>query len=232
MRGARLEGLKETAGPQPSPAQPSPRRRQAQALARVERRRPRQEARAKGLWQNFVRSMAHEANAAGMAGRGPGMEGVGFVTVGPTLVGLYLLHTGDHIHPGLYRPNNTRNEEPTVKASASSPYSLPSTSWLPAVAHISCHARQCGKQGPCVGALHRLRPRRSTKRYQCNFSAALGADAGTATHRPSQPLISHGRSPNGTFFSKRTIPNTVISPGSFFHVFCALMLTFCTLSTV
>ena len=45
---------------QPSPPLPSPRRRQAQALARVERRRQRQEARAPGLWQNFVRSMAHE----------------------------------------------------------------------------------------------------------------------------------------------------------------------------
>ncbi len=36
--------------------------------------------------------------------------------------------------------------------------------------------------------------------YQFSFCAALGADAGTASHRRSQQLISHGRSPNGTHF--------------------------------
>ena len=55
-------------------------------------------------------------------------------------------------------------------------------------------------------ALHRHSPRRSSYRYQCNFSAAPGADVGTANHRPQQQLISSGRSPNGTFFLKRTIP--------------------------
>ena len=56
-----------------------------------------------------------------------------------------------------------------------------------------------------MGALHCLSPRRSSERYQCNFSAAPGADVGTASHRPSQQLISRGRSPNETFFLKRTM---------------------------
>ncbi len=57
-----------------------------------------------------------------------------------------------------------------------------------------------------MDALHGLiRPRRSTKRYQYNFSAALRADAGIASHRPSEQLISHGRSPIGTFTFERTV---------------------------
>ena len=56
-----------------------------------------------------------------------------------------------------------------------------------------------------MGALHCLSPRRSSERYQCNFSGALGADVGNASHRPSQQLISRGRSPNETFFLKRTM---------------------------
>ena len=63
-----------------------------------------------------------------------------------------------------------------------------STHVLYVLASLS-RSHNCQKQGPRVGALHRLRPRRSSERYQCTFSTALGADAGTASHRPSQQLI-------------------------------------------
>ena len=68
---------------QPRSPQPSPRRRQAQALARVERRR--QEARAPGLWEIFVRSMAHER---GWWGGGVWSEGMGCAIACPAFVGL------------------------------------------------------------------------------------------------------------------------------------------------
>ena len=62
---------------------------------------------------------------------------------------------------------------------------------------------QCRKQGPRVRALHRLRPRWYLEReipVQLLSSpwsgAALGADVGTASHRPSQQLISRTRSPS------------------------------------
>ena len=83
-------------------------------------------------------------------------------------------------HPGLYRPKNADNsEDPTVRASVSGPRHThfrthelaPCCTY---VFHISCLPGQCGKQGPCVSALHRLRPRRSSKRYQCNSLQSLG----------------------------------------------------------
>ena len=63
-------------------------------------------------------------NAAGMAGRGAGVEGMACA--------LQAQHSSGSAahrkpHPGLYRPNNYAecSEEHTVKASASTPYSLP-----------------------------------------------------------------------------------------------------------
>ena len=45
-----------------------------------------------------------------------------------------------------------------------------------------------------MNALYRLRPRCSSKRWQYNFSAALGADAGTASkNMPSQEVMFHSR---------------------------------------
>ena len=143
-------------------------------------------------------------NAAGMAGRGPGVEGMGCVTAGPALVGLCCTQeTTSGAVPAQQYANCSK--EPTVKASASSPYSLSKrTSRLPAVTHISCHGSAGSKDlawALCIASGHAARP----KDTSANFSAALGADASTASHRPSQPLISHGRSPNGTFFLKRTM---------------------------
>ncbi len=85
-------------------------------------------------------------------------------------------------------------------------------------------SRQYGKHGPRVGALHRLSPRSSNKKYQCSFSAVLRTDVlvcfrgwlpasyksiwripalqVTGLHHNS--WISHGRSPNGTLVLKRT----------------------------
>ncbi len=104
--------------------------------------------------------------------------------------------------PGLYRPNNTRTVVRNPLQRHQHPVHIHLRAHEPAPCSDSHQLpRQWGKQGPRVGALHR----RWTKRYQCKFSAALGADAGTAGHRPAQLLISHGRSPNGTFFLKRTI---------------------------
>jgi hypothetical protein len=108
---------------QPSPAQPSPRRRQAQALARGERLRPRQEARAQDYGK--ILSGRWLTNAAGMAGRGAGVEGMGCVTAGPALVGLCCTQeTTSGAVPAQQYANCSK--EPTVKVSASSPYSLSS----------------------------------------------------------------------------------------------------------
>ncbi len=67
---------------------------------------------------------------------------------------------------------------------------------------------QAHQKFPRGSALHCLRPRRSSKQkipinYQFLCSPWLGADAGIASHRPSQSRISHGRQvPNQTFFFK------------------------------
>ncbi len=66
------------------------------------RRAAKTEAKAQGLWQMFVRSMAHErtrlvwlAMVGGRVWRA--WDAPLHCTAGPALVGLYLLHTGDHI---------------------------------------------------------------------------------------------------------------------------------------
>ena len=109
-------------------------------------------------------------------------------------------------HPGLYRPNNTRNVVWNTLYKHQHPVHIHLRTHQPAPCCDSHQLPgQCGKQGPRVGALHCLSPHRSSEKYQCNFSGALGADVGTASHRPSQQRVSSGRSPNETFFLKRTI---------------------------
>ena len=98
------------------------------------------------------------------------------------------------------------NEKVIVKASASIPYSL-----LNARAGSCCDSHQlpvqCGKQSLHVGALHHLRLRRSSASHQCNSSAALGADIGTASHINLHNNCSPAATPQmgHRFFLKRTI---------------------------
>ena len=139
---------------QPSPALPSPRQRQAQALARVERRRQRQEATATGLCYNLPGRWL--TNAAGLAGRGLGVEGMGCALAGPAFVGLCrALETTSGAVPA--QTCTDCSEEPT--ASASSPVHIPFRMHEPAPCRDSNQLPgQCGKQGPRMGALHCLRP--------------------------------------------------------------------------
>ena len=136
VRGPRLKRLKETAGaaPQPSPAQPSPAQPSpaqpspplpspTPSTSTCSRLRPRQEARAQDYGK--ILSGRWLTNAAGMAGRGAGVEGMGCVTAGPALVGLCCTQeTTSGAVPAQQHANCSK--EPTVKASASTPYSLPS----------------------------------------------------------------------------------------------------------
>ena len=111
---------------QPSPAQPSPplpsptpststcSRRAAKAKARG--KSPRTNSKIlPGRWLT---------NAAGMAGRGAGVEGMGCATAGPAFVELCRTQetTSGAVPPQQYAECS---EEHIVKASASSPYSLP-----------------------------------------------------------------------------------------------------------
>ena len=145
--------------PQPSPAQPSPplpspRRRQAQTLARGQGQGKRQEPQDYGK----ILSGRWLTNAAGMAGRGAGVEGMACATAGPAFIGL--CHTQETTSGAVPAQQYAEcSEEHTVKASASTPYSLPN-------ARAGCDSHQlpgqCGKQGPRVRALHRHSPRRSS----------------------------------------------------------------------
>ena len=132
-------------------------------------------------------------NAAGLAGRGAGVECMGCATAGPAFVGLCRTQeTTSRAVPA--QEYAECSEEHTVNASASVHIHFRTHEPAPC-----CDSHQlpgqCGKQCPRVRALHRLGPRHSSERYQCNFLAALGADVGTASHRPSQQLIFRGRSP-------------------------------------
>ena len=127
VRGPRLKRLKETAGaaPQPSPAQPSPPLADAKhkhlLASSGEGKGRRQEP------QDYGKILSGRCltNTAGMAGRGAGVEGMGCVTAGPALVGLCCTQeTTSGAVPAQQYANCSK--EPTVKASASSPYSLPS----------------------------------------------------------------------------------------------------------
>ena len=72
--------------------------------------------------------------------------------------------------------------------------------------HISCRQGSAGSRAlACAVCIASAHARRSCQRYQCNYPASSGADVDTAIHRPQQQLISSGKSPNGTFFLKRTI---------------------------
>ena len=86
--------------------------------------------------------MAHEANAAGMAGRGAGVEGMGCATAGPAIVGL--CRTQETTSGAVPAQEYTDcSEEPTVEASASRPFALPNaraSEPAPAVTHISCQS--------------------------------------------------------------------------------------------
>ena len=125
-----------------------------------------------------------------------------------------LPHTGDHIR-GCTGPKIRRlncSEEPTVKVSAFSAHSIPnaradSLLWLTSAAM----PRQGSAWAFCIASAHAAQVNYTIQPSQCNFSGAPGADVGTASHRPSQQLISHGRSPNRTTsFLERTIPHHYI----------------------
>ena len=124
---------KETAGgcarspAQPSPAQPSP------ALPSP----PLADAKHKHLLASSGQGKRQEpqdygkilsgrwlTNAAGMAGRGAGVEGMGCATAGPAFIGLCRTQetTSGAVPAQQYAECS---EEHTVKASASTPYSLP-----------------------------------------------------------------------------------------------------------
>ena len=104
-----------------------------------------------------------------------------------------LWHTGDHTRAVRAPQYADSSKEPTVEAP-------------PVHIHIRCHSYQllplqCGKQGACVGALHRRRPRRANGKCQHNCLQPLGRTLAmqvTGLHN-SQHLVSHGRSPNRTF---------------------------------
>ena len=63
-------------------------------------------------------------------------------------------------HPGLYRPNNTRNVVRNTLSKHQHPLNIHFPTHEPAPCCDSHQLPgQCGKQGPRVRALHRLRPR-------------------------------------------------------------------------
>ncbi len=83
---------------------------------------------------------------------------------GPALVGLCCTQdTTSGAVPAKQYANCS--EETTVKASASSPFFFRAHGSLLFVTHSTSYQlpRQCGKRGPRVDALHRLRPRCSTR---------------------------------------------------------------------
>ena len=108
--------------PQPSPAQPSPPRADAKQLlaSSGEGKGKRKEPQGYGKFS----SGRWLTNAAGVAGRGAGVEGMGCATAGPAFVGLCRTQetTSGAVPAQQYAECS---EEHTVKPSAFSPYSLP-----------------------------------------------------------------------------------------------------------
>ena len=109
---------------QPSPAQPSPPLADAKhkhlLASSGEGQGKRQEPQDYGK----ILSGRWLTNAAGMAGRGAGVEGMGCATAGPAFIGLCRTQetTSGAVPAQQYAECS---EEHTVKASASTPYSLP-----------------------------------------------------------------------------------------------------------
>ena len=135
---------------QPSPAQPSPPLADAKhkhlLASSGEGEGKRQEPQDYGE----ILSGRWLTNAAGMAGRGAGVEGMGCATAGPAFVGLCRTQeiTSGAVPAQQYAECS---EEHTVKASASSPvFTSQRTSRLPAVTHISCQGSAGSRALACA----------------------------------------------------------------------------------
>ena len=129
------ERSKETAGgcarspAQPSPAQPSPAQPSPPLADAKHKHLLASSGEGKGKRQEpqdygKILSGRWLTNAAGMAGRGAGVEGMGCATAGPAFIGLCRTQetTSGAVPAQQYAECS---EEHTVKASASTPYSLP-----------------------------------------------------------------------------------------------------------
>ena len=150
------ERSKETAGgcarspAQPSPAQPSPPLADAKhkhlLASSGEGKGKRQEPQDYGK----ILSGRWLTNAAGMAGRGAGVEGMGCATAGPALIGLCRTQetTSGAVPAQQYAECS---EEHTVKSiSIHSIFTSQRTSQLPAVTHISCQGNAGSRALACA----------------------------------------------------------------------------------